>query len=341
MAKTVVALEITQECVRAAEVTLGRTPFLTAYGEVPLPEGVAEDSEVLDPGAVALAIKQLWSRAGIKGRRVVLGIGNRRVLVREHRMPALRPEHLRDALPFQVQDLLPVPVDQAVLDFAPTAYEGDQVTGLLVAAVSEMVEQLIETLNLARIVVDSVDLVPFGLARAARRLGTPGETVAMVHVGDHTSFVVVALDGIPQFVRIIPIDLPTAAVRSHLVEVEQMEEVLETVPADAEPNRPQLRARSSQRTSAGVDPAVADLAARVRSTLGFHADRPQAAPVTSVFVTGAGAAAPGLLSALELAVDARIAVPSVTDIMRSRAPIEGELGLNLFGTVSLLLGRDR
>ncbi len=68
-------------------------------------------------------------------------IANRRVLVREHSTAAIAPELLRQALPFQVQDLLPVPpVAQAVLDYYPTGQQGDQLHGLLVAAVSSTIE---------------------------------------------------------------------------------------------------------------------------------------------------------------------------------------------------------
>ena len=73
MAKTIVGLEITEESVRAAEVSLGRKPQLIAYGEVPLAPESARDSEVLDQGAVAVALRQLWTGARFKSKDVVLG----------------------------------------------------------------------------------------------------------------------------------------------------------------------------------------------------------------------------------------------------------------------------
>ena len=82
-----------------------------------------------------------------KSKDVVLGVASRRILVREYTTPAMRPDLLREALPYQVQDLLPVPASQAVLDFFPLSQEGDQVSGLLVAAVSESIEQIISTLG--------------------------------------------------------------------------------------------------------------------------------------------------------------------------------------------------
>ena len=70
MVRSVVGLEVTEESVRAAEVTLGRSPQLLGYGEVPLSPEAAKDSEVLDPGAVAVALRQLWTGARFKSKDV-------------------------------------------------------------------------------------------------------------------------------------------------------------------------------------------------------------------------------------------------------------------------------
>ncbi|MBN9152446.1 MAG: pilus assembly protein PilM [Microbacterium sp.] len=346
MAKTVVGLEITEESVRAVEVTAGRAPALLAFGEVSLPPGAAKDSEILDASAVSLAIRQLWTRAGFKGHNVILGIGNRRILVREYTTQALRADLLRQALPFQVQDLLPVPANQAVLDFYPVSQSGDQLEGLLVAAVAETVEELIATLVKSKVTVDTVDLVPFGLARVARIVGAPGETVAMCHIGDHTTYVVIAVDGIPRFVRIIPIDVATSAVRARGQAPEEIDEnvesslVLETVPPQPVEDLP-LRGRAAFRATNGVDPVVSDLVGRLRNTIAFYANRPDVSRATTVFLSGAGAAAPGVVPALTAALDATVRTVSTGDLLRTKKSgqvDDVDLDLNLVSTIGMTLG---
>lgn len=346
MAKTIVGLEVTEEGVRAAEVAIGRTPQLVAFGAVPLPPGAAKDSEVFDREAVAIAIRQLWQRAGIGSKRVVLGIGSRRILVREFTTQALRPDLLRQALPFQVNDLLPVPVDQAVLDFAPVSQEGDQVTGLLVAAVAETVEDLVSTVAKAKVTVDIVDLAPFALARAAALIAAPGETVAAIHLGDHTSYVVVVRDGVPRFVRIIPVDIPTeasrqrelAAVAANPEAAMELEEILETVPASGEP--PMRRSRAGARIarpSEMSETAVTDLATRLRSTLAFYSDRAGDQPLTRVLLSGAGSVAPGLASAFAGSVPIPVEYFGAARLAGARSAPQGEDDLNLVTTVGLAL----
>ncbi|MDN3496121.1 pilus assembly protein PilM [Planococcus sp. APC 4015] len=356
MARTIVGLEITEEGVRAAEVTTGRTPALVASGSVPLPPGAAKDSEVFDADAVAIALKQLWSRAGIRGREVVLGLGSRRILVREYTTQSMKPELLRQALPYQVHDLLPVPPDQAVLDFYATSQVGDQVSGLLVAAVAETVEGLIAAVAKAKLSVEVVDLAPFGLARAASRVVGPDETVAAFHLGDHTSYVVVLQGGVPRFVRIIPVDIVTSAVRarevaaltdgaasddagSDVLEIDVP--ALETVPPAEAPMRRLRSGARVARPTGMTEQATADLVARLRSTLTFYADRTGERPVTRVLLAGAGAAAPGVAEALAASLPIPVESLSAAQIITGKTVPDGEHGLDLLSTVGLALGDAR
>ena len=335
MAKTIVGLEVTEESVRAAEVSLGRKPQLVAFGEVPLAPESAKDSEVIDQGAVAVALRQLWTGARFKSKDVVLGLASRRILVREYSTEVMRPDLLRDALPYQVQDLLPVPASQAVLDFYPLAERDGQVSGLLVAAVAENVEQIIATLSRVKLKAQAVDLAAFGLARVTAPLANAGETVATVSIGDHTTQVVVSRDGIPQFVRLLPIDVPTAAAQLHATADEFAQ-----APALEYASAAGARTRGAMRSS--TPPGVSDLAARLRSTIAFFASRPSAAPLSQLFVTGAGIAVEGMMPALEAAIDSPLRVVSVKDVIgMSAAAPGGEFGLNLVGTVGIAMGGGR
>lgn len=348
MAKTMIGLEITEEGVRAAEVTTGRTPTLVAFGSVPLPPGAARDSEVLDPDAVSLALRQLWSRARFTSRRVVLGIGSRRILVREYTTQALRPDLLRQALPFQVQDLLPVPADQAVLDFYASSREGNEVTGLLVAAVAETVELLVSTVAKAKLTVDVVDLAPFGLARAISRLAAPGEAVAALHLGDHTSYVVIVRDGVPRFVRILPLEILTEAVRERETVVEEVVEVpaeeLELVAAGGPgiSRRRRGAVARSERAAGMTEAALADLVGRMRSTLSFYAGRTTDVPVSRVILTGAGAAAPEVGDSLAASLPLPVEYAGAAQLVSAKTTMpQGDVGLNLLTTVGLALREAR
>ena len=349
MAKSHVGVEITEESVRAVEVSGDRQPQVVAYGEVPLPPDAAHDSEVLDQGAVAFAIQQLWRTAGIKAKSATLGIASRRVLVREHTTAVMAPELLRQALPFQVQDLLPVPVAQAVLDYYPTSQQGDQLHGLLVAAVSDTVEAMIASFARAKIRIDGVDLAAFGLARAAAR-AVPTGNIAAINIGDHTTQIVILRDGVPDFVRITPVDLETSAVRRRTAQMVAPDGAGDGTFAVAGSDGSSdedltgtagIVARGALRVDPGVRP-VNDLIGRMRSTLAFYLNKPGAAPIQQVLLSGAGSAVGGVVSGLADAVEVPVHPLALNNVLPVRgSEPRGELALDLVPTAGLALGKDR
>lgn len=341
MAKTRVALEITETSVRAVELSTGRIPSLLAAAEVDLPEGAAKDSEILDREAVALALQKLWADARISSRDVVLGVGNRRILVREHSTRLTNPLQIRQALPFEVQDRLPVPVSQAVLDFVPVRHDDSGVHGLLVAAVAEHMEDLVDALDHARLRAESIDLVAFGCARALAQLGGPAKTALFLSIGEHTTHIVIATGGTPLFVRVVPLDIVTPSEDST------------AAPSPAAGNEP-LPAGSSragmrrERGGSGeaaqlhptVQAALIDLVGRVRSTVAFYRDRADAVPIGATWVAGAHAAHPRLLEALARVMETPV-LPLVATSLVAAAPglvLSPETDARVASTVALLIG---
>ncbi len=157
---------------RAAELSFGkRGVTLEKFGQVALPDGAVRDGEVADAHAVAAALKQLWSHTGFSHKQVVLGVANQRVIVRQVDLPALPERELKASLPFQVQDFLPMPVEQAVLDFHAVEEVNEpgqprMLRGLLVAAVRDMVLSNVNAAQKAGLRVTSVDLTPFAVLRS-------------------------------------------------------------------------------------------------------------------------------------------------------------------------------
>jgi type IV pilus assembly protein PilM len=112
-----IGLDIGTSAVRAVQLAPRRGALrVERTGQVDLPRGAVRDGEVVDAQAVSEALRALWSRAGFKGRKVALGVGNQQVVVRQVDLPYLPDEDLRQSLPFQVQEHIPLAIDQATLD---------------------------------------------------------------------------------------------------------------------------------------------------------------------------------------------------------------------------------
>jgi type IV pilus assembly protein PilM len=209
------------------------------------------------------------------------------------------------------------------------------VTGLLVAAVSDTIETIITTFGRAKIRIGNVDLTAFGLARAAHLI-SQGGTVAVVCAGDHTTQVVVTRNGVPDFVRIIPVDLQTAAVRRRTGIIDTPVLVRES--EDSLVLSGGVRPRGGLRSSS-ADRPVADFVARVRSTLAFYQNRPGAQAFDQVLVTGAGVGVDGLVESLTTSIEAPARAVGITDVVFGRGPAPaGDLAFSLVSTLGLALG---
>lgn len=209
MATSVIGLDIGTTRVRAVEVQQGRgAPTVVRYAEVPVPLGAIRDGEVAEPDDVVPLLRQLWTQGKFSHRNVILGVGNQRVLVRSLDLPWMPMAQLRASLPFQVQDILPVAVEDALLDYYPTAeYQGPNgrtVHGLLVAATRDTVQANVAAAESAGLQPRMVDLNAFALLRAQVGNQYRDRTVALVDIGARITNVVVVENGRPRLVRTLP-----------------------------------------------------------------------------------------------------------------------------------------
>ena len=310
MTSNVVGIDIGSDSVRAVEVAHARkgAPSIERIAEVPLPEGSTQRGEVLEPNTIAEVLRQLWAIGRFKTKDVALGMGNQRVLSRDLTVPLAPLAQIRESLPFQVQDLLPVPVGDAILDFYPTGQgigeAGPVVHGLLVAAVKDAVLANVRAVQLAGLNPVGVDLIPFALSRVLTPQGSAG-TVALVEVGGNTSTVVISIDGVPNFVRIIPTggDEMTKQIARRLeIPSEQAETVKRYIGMGSRARTP-----DDQRAATVVREATHELIASIRNTLNYFTNtKGEGQPVGRIVLAGAGSALDGFPEALAEATGAPV-----------------------------------
>jgi type IV pilus assembly protein PilM len=209
MAERVVGLDIGTRAVRVAEVEPGPRPVLRVFGQVDLPAGAVENGEVVDIDVVAEAIRQLWKETGLRGRTARVGLATSRLVVRTIDLPAVPDDELAGSLEFQAQDYVPIPLDEAILDFhvleRVDGDDGEPIARLLLAAAPrKTVDALLAAVDAAGITAIGIDLLPLALIRGLQPVpGQPGSAEAIVSVGANVTTVVVHEAGLPKVVRIV------------------------------------------------------------------------------------------------------------------------------------------
>ncbi|MDX6215830.1 MAG: type pilus assembly protein PilM [Frankiales bacterium] len=309
MASRVVGLDIGTSGVRAAELTLGKgTATLERFGQVALPVGAVRDGEVADPDAVAAAIRQLWAQAKFSTRKVVVGVANQKVVVRQVDLPWMPDGELRKALAFQVQDYVPMPVDQAILDFHRLEeFTNDagarMLRVLLVAAARDMVGSAVDAVTRAGLQPTMVDLTSFAVLRSLVSLDQggfePTGAEALVDVGAQVTNIVIHQGGVPRFVRILLMgggDITDAVAERLGVPAEQAESIkqesgMASVPGAAE----------SSPAGRAIEGTANSFVEEVRGSLDYYMAQPGAARIDRVVLSGGGSRLTGLADRLATA----------------------------------------
>jgi len=300
--RTAIGLDIGTSGVRAAELSFGSGgTTLEKFGQVAVPPGAIRDGEVVDQAVVVDALKALWKGSRFGGRRVALGVANQRVVVRQVELPWVPAAELKRSLPLQVQDYLPMPVADCVLDFHVTeevTSGGSRVLrGLLVAAARDMVMSNVRAVQAAGLRPASVDLSSFAVLRSVGRPHSEVATEALVDVGSRVSNLVVHSGGVPQFVRVLLMggqDVTDAI-------AERLGVPLDHAEALKRHRSEESSARELELIDSAVDLMLEAFVDEIRSSLDyFSASSPRHRP-ERIVLTGGGSLLPGIAERLEAA----------------------------------------
>jgi type IV pilus assembly protein PilM len=306
MSRVRIGLDIGATGVRAAELSMKTVPpSLVRVAQVPLPAGVVAGGEVREPEAVTDALRELWKRGGFRSKEVILGVANQRVVVREVVLPWLPEKELRESLKFQVQEFIPIPLDDCVLDFhvlEEIEREGRRLVRLLlVAAQKLMTQQLVAAVKAARLTPLGLDLVPFAIVRSVGSIDGLGldpahdGDEALVDIGADVTSICVHAWGIPRFVRILPSggrQITNAIAQAVQVPEEEAERLKRANGSEPDRSKAELVTRAAANRAA----AFAD---EIRSSLEFCLAQMPGSKIGRVLVTGGGSKLHGLGRVLE------------------------------------------
>jgi len=324
----VVGLDIEAGSVAATEVAVNGSAQVTASAIGPLEPGAFHEGEVLDPERLAAALKSLFAEHKLS-KRVRLGIGNQRLVVRTLRLPAIEdPKEMEAAVRFQAQEQMPMPLDQAVLEHQVVggvpAEEGGtaQLDVVVVAARREMIASFVEPIRRAGLEPVGVDLAAFGMIRALvgadvdtttaaeeAAVHTPG-TVLYCSLGDVTNLAV-ARGRACLFTRVSHVGL--GAISAQLSAARELGPEhtaqwlsfvgLEAPVAEIEGD-PETVAEARRALEDGVSSLVDEL----RLSLDYYGAQEGATPVERIVLCGPGSAIAGIPGQMEAGLGMPISV---------------------------------
>ena len=321
----IVGLKIGASQVAAARVTnIGGVPQLHQVARAPLADGVVVGGELRDIETLAETLKELFAKHKLPKKGIRLGIANNRIGVRTFEIAGIDdPKQLSNAIKFRAQETLPIPLEEAVLDWQLLSEWTDEETGqtvrrvLLVVAYRELVERYVLACKKAGITVAGIDLEAFAMLRALAEPPAPDSAPAtgaqvVVNVGHDRSTFAVSDGRVCEFTRVLGWggqNLSVAIARA-----------LDITPSEATPIKHVLSLVAQAEPPEGISPEalgaareavtreLQSFARELVSSLRFYQNQPGSLGIGQLVLTGGSAHLPGFADELHRLIGVPVTV---------------------------------
>ena len=165
-----VGLDIEPGFLAAAEFSSGTAPALVRAATETLGPGLFHEGEVVDVEGLADRVRAFFREHDLP-KRIRLGVASQKIALRVLELPVINNEQeLEAAVRFQAQEELPMPLEQAVLDYRVLERidngEGGKMRVVVVGARRDTVEHLLAVARKAGLQPELVDLSAFAMIRA-------------------------------------------------------------------------------------------------------------------------------------------------------------------------------
>ena len=172
------------------------------------PKIIASDSDE-SRKKLGQAIKSAVVQAGISATNCVIGIESSRSFVTMIQLPKMTDSERSSILKYQADKYIPIPVDDAKIDWvvlgdSPDNPQQDEV--MLASVTQDYIEGLVDMIDSLGFNVIAVEPNSISMLRAALAANSTS-TNMVINVGERSTDVVIAIGSSPRLVRTLPIGL--------------------------------------------------------------------------------------------------------------------------------------
>ncbi len=317
-AKRYVGLKIGASQLAAARIANNGSAELLQLAREPLAQGIVVGGELREPEALAEALKVFFARHKLPRKNVRIGIASNRIGVRIFDVLGIEDDkQLANAVQFRAQEALPIPLDEAVLDYrvidSTVDAEGRPVKRvLLVVAYRDLVDRYISACKKAGLGLVGIDLEAFALLRALEQPHDRGEAALVaVSVGHDRSTFAVTDGRICEFTRVLEWggwSLNIALARALDTAPSEVEGVKRAMSLDTDMVIEGLTPEQSVTALDAVRKQLQSFARELVSSLQFYQNQPGSLAIGSIVITGGTAHMPGLAQELERLIGVRVVI---------------------------------
>lgn len=261
----------------------------TGLASLLLYDKVIHSNMIINPQRLADNIKAALNSAHINSKYAVCSIPEAKSFVRNLTLPPMTESELDTAVPTELSQDIPIPVDQVYLDWQIIHQDSDKLELLVTASPKAYVDALVESLKLAGITPIAMELESQATARA---LIGPQDLSRNILIADlatmQTSFIIVEA-GVIQYTSSMPIAgkaLTESIAQQFNIPPESAEQIKQGAGLVAMVDGINIRA--------SISPLLDNLAEEIKKILRFFTEREDHKTIETIMLCGGTAKLAGI-----------------------------------------------
>ncbi len=200
-------LDISDSSIKVAELNLHKGHISSAvFADVPLMDKTISNHLIVSEERLAGNImKALNIAKNIKTKFVICSVPEAKSFVRVIHIPKMAPEEIETAIPYELEQDIPIPIDQVYLDWVILRELPDGLELLVTASSKDYIDSLIGALKSIKLRPVALEIGSQATARALIGKDDDKKSVLIVDIGaQQTSFIIVD-QGVPLYTSSIPV----------------------------------------------------------------------------------------------------------------------------------------
>lgn len=283
-------LDIGSSALRVVELSgNGAQKVLFKYAYMPIDNKIALSDSKNDQQRLSHAIAQLITQAKLSTKNVAVGIPSARVFTTIADIDRLPPRELEKSIHYQAEALIPTPLNESKIDWAPlgdSPVDKTKVEILLTSVPNDFIERRLDIVE--SVGLNVVAFEPDNLA-LARALTPPEATFAhmIIDIGQMSTNLVIVYGGMPKLTRSIPTGME-AIIRSAIQNLNVDEKQAEQFVLKFGLSKDKLEGQVYD----AIISSVELLATEIEKSIKFFQTRYTSAKLDRIIVTGGGSVLP-------------------------------------------------
>lgn len=286
------AIDIGTTAVRVVQLSSAGTDVwnLSNFGYVPLDEKTAASSSPESKRKLGEIIMTAVGQSGIKAKNVVIGLPSSKTFTTIVEMPVVAEAELRSMLKYQIDQYIPMAVNEAKVDWAllgGSLHDPKMQEVLISSTANSYAEERLELIEALGFNVIAAEPDPLAMIRSLLPVGITDARL-IINIGEQSTDIVMTYADTPRLVRSIPTGLRSlvnSAVQNLNVEEAQARQFI--LKFGLAPDR------LDGQVYRAIESTLDSFATELTKSIKFFQTRYPNTPVGGILLSGFGAVLPG------------------------------------------------